>query len=285
MKLLVLASLLCSATAQYWKGMNVGANNPDGSCKSQADWYSVFTTLQGLPGGYNSVRLYATSDCDTLANAVPAAISTGMKILVGVWTQDRAHFDREKGALEWALGRYGSDWILAVSVGSEDLYRKETSAARIAEQIYDVRGMINYLGHPKQVGHVDTWTAWVDPANRDVITACDFVGMNGFPYWQGATIPQSSDVFWKSYDDTKRAVDSVKPGIWIWMTETGWPVTGDSFGASVPSRSNAQQFYKIVACEAFKRGHVFWYAYQDYTSNPSFGVVDANRNPIYDLSC
>jgi glucan endo-1,3-beta-D-glucosidase len=27
------------------------------------------------------------------------------------------------------------------------------------------------------------------------------------------------------------------------------------------------------------------YAYQDYSASPSFGVVDANRSPIYNLAC
>ena len=34
---LSLAATFASANA-YWKGFNVGANNPDGSCKSQQDW-------------------------------------------------------------------------------------------------------------------------------------------------------------------------------------------------------------------------------------------------------
>lgn len=34
----------------------------------------------------------------------------------------------------------------------------------------------------KPVGHVDTWTTWVDPANAAVITASDFIGMDAYPY-------------------------------------------------------------------------------------------------------
>lgn len=158
----ILTSLLASlsAASAYWKGFNVGANNPDGSCKSRADWESAFRTLQSLPGYFTSVRLYASSDCNTLANAVPAALATGTQILVGVWTEDEGHFQREKDALEAAIKQYGSSWIVAISVGSEDLYRKDTGADRLAQQIYDVRGMVRALGVPQEVGHVDTWTAW-----------------------------------------------------------------------------------------------------------------------------
>lgn len=281
--LAALAAALPFSTA-YYKGFNVGANNPDGSCKTTAQWTTAFNKLKALPQQISVVRLYASSDCNTLANAVPAAVSTGTKILVGVWTEDSAHYTAEKNALESAIHAHGVDWILAVSVGSEDLYRKDTTASALAQQIYDVRGMIRSLGSQAEVGHVDTWTAWVDGANNDVITACDFVGMDGYPYWQDASIANAYDVFFKSYQDTLNHVNSVKSGTWVWITETGWPYKGASQGAAVASVQNAQKFWRSVACQLFKQAHVFWYAYQDYNDSPSFGVFDRNGKAIYDLS-
>ncbi|KAJ9645848.1 hypothetical protein H2201_008205 [Coniosporium apollinis] len=276
---------ILTTTEAYWKGFNIGANNPDGSCKTRADWELAFNTLKSLPGSFIDVRLFASSDCGTLANAVPAALATGTNLLVGIWTQDAAHYEAEKNALVAAINAYGTSWILAISVGSEDLYRKETSAAVLAGQIYDVRGMVRGLGVTQEVGHVDTWTAWVDPANEAVIHASDFVGMDGYPYWQGATPVQMRDTFWASVQATRDVVHRVKPGTWVWITETGQPVSGDKFGDSVPSVASAQSYWKEVACEAFRSAHVFWYAYQDWSSNPSFGVIGADGRPIYDLTC
>ncbi len=145
-----------------------GANNPDGSCKTRADWELAFNTLKSLPGSFIDVRLFASSDCGTLANAVPAALTTGTKILVGIWTQDLVHFNAEKNALVAAINAYGSSWILAISVGSEDLYRRETTAAILAGQIYDVRGMVRSMGVTQEVGHVDTWTAWYETPHTAV---------------------------------------------------------------------------------------------------------------------
>jgi len=284
-----LPTLLLSAlpfTTAYWKGFNLGANLPSGPCKSQSDWQRDFTTLHSLPGTFTSARLYASSDCNTLANAVPAALTTGTKLLVGVWAEDSNHFSAEKAALQAAIQQYGHDWIIAVSVGSEDLYRGDTSASTLAGQIYDVRGMLGSLGAGGvQVGHVDTWTAWVNNANTAVIQACDFVGTDGYPYFQGSTESDAYNVFWDSVSQVRNVVNNVKPGTWVWITETGWPVTGNNFGASVPSRENAQMYWSSVACAAFAQAHTFWYSLQDYTSSPSFGVVDANFNPIYNLAC
>lgn len=134
----------------------MGATNPDGSCKTTAQWTTAFNKLKALPQGITSVRVYASSDCNTLANAVPAALSTGTKILVGVWTEDAAHYTAEKNALESAINAHGTSWILAISVGSEDLYRGDTTADALAQQVYDVRGMVRALGVTADVGHVDT---------------------------------------------------------------------------------------------------------------------------------
>jgi glucan endo-1,3-beta-D-glucosidase len=203
-------------TTALYQGFNIGANNEDGSCKTQAQWSEAFNKLKALPQNIKSVRLFASSDCNTLANAVPAALGTGTQILVGVWTQDEGHFTREKDALEAAIKAHGTSWILAVSVGSEDLYRGGTNVNRLAEQIYDVRGMVRALGVNSPVGHVDTWSAWVDGANDVVTKACDFVGLDAYPYWQSASIDNAYDVFFKAMQDTKNHVNTVTNGIPIW---------------------------------------------------------------------
>ena len=247
--LLLTIAAACVGAEAYWKGFNIGANNPDGSCKSQSDWAADFQTVAALPGGFNSVRLYAASDCDTLANAVPAAASTGTKLLVGVWAEDNTHYENEKQALLAAVQQYGSDWIVSVSVGSEDLYRGDTDASTLASQINDVRGMMWGLGAGSiQVGHVDTWTAWVDTANTAVIEACDFLGMDGYPYFQDASIDDANDVFWTSVNNVR----DISQGKWVWLTESGWPVSGPTMGSAVPSVANAQTYWWQVMCQTCK---------------------------------
>ena len=55
------------------------------------------------------------------------------------------------------------------------------------------------------------------------------------------------------------------------------------FSHQVASVKNAQTFWRSVACKAFNEVHIFWYAYQDYTASPSFGIFGSNGNAIYDL--
>jgi glucan endo-1,3-beta-D-glucosidase len=71
----------------------------------------------------------------------------------------------------------------------------------------------------------------------------------------------------------------------VWITETGWPTAGQNSGNAVSSVANAQAFWKAVACPAFPKMDVWWYAYQDWNDNPSFGLIGKDFKPMYDLSC
>jgi exo-beta-1,3-glucanase (GH17 family) len=87
-------------TNGFFRGLNFGANMPNGACRSQADWTRGFRAMLNSPARFDNVRVFASSDCNTLDNAVPAALSVGVKILAGIWTQNEAHYVAEKGALQ-----------------------------------------------------------------------------------------------------------------------------------------------------------------------------------------
>lgn len=280
---LACVAAIISSTSAFYKGFNIGANLPSGACRSQSDWEDAFNIIASFPGNFKNARLYASSDCNTLANAVPAALNTGTTLLVGIWTEDDAHYNAEKQALLEAIQQYGSDWILGVSVGSEDLYRGDTDADTLASQIYDVRGMICSVGACKTVGHVDTWTAWVDPANTAVIAAVDWLGNDAYPYWQGIGFDNgaANDAYWQAVNDVR----SVAQGKDVWTTETGQPISGDSVGSSTPSVESLQTYWWQVSCASFNSLNYFFYDLDDFTASPSFAVVDSNYSPLIDMSC
>lgn len=67
---------------------------------------------------------------------------------------------------------------------------------------------------------------------------------------------------------------------------TGWPVSGPSSGAAVPSLANAKAYWHQVYCKASLRISIFWYVYQDYSASPSFGIFNKAGQAVYDLgSC
>ena len=243
---------------------------------------------------------------NTPTEAIQAAINTKTSLLLGLWgSGGQAGLDNEIAALKSAISTFGTaftDLINGISVGSEDLYRISPTGIEnlsgvgagpdvISNYISQVRTAISdTAASSKPVGHVDTWTAWVNASNDAVISASDFIGMDAYPYFQNTmsnAISNGYSLFFDAYDATVSAVGG-KP---VWVTETGWPVSGKTENLAVPSIDNAKTYWDAVGCgRLFSQVNTYWYTLQDSvptTPNPSFGIVGSTLSdtPLYDLSC
>lgn len=269
-------------------GFNLGANRAsDNACKTTADWKKEFNTIKNTWGAKNAankkakfgaVKIFSTSDCNALALAAPAAKAAGIKIWAGIWGSDDVKFAKEKKALEDTIRANGASWLMGINVGSEALYRKEIQPGKLAQQIYDVKGMVQKsLGASKvPVGSADTWTSWVKAENKVVIAACDIILMNGFPYWQGTPINQGLTKFQEAISNTRRAIGSNKP---FMIGETGWPTAGKNFDAAVPTLANLRTYWKAVTCWLMQRDYpFFWFSGFDepHRETGEYGVVERN---------
>ena len=197
--------------------------------------------------------------------------------------------------------------LVGISVGSEDLYRITPTALenskfdgaeppvgagpdKVLSYIRQVRDTIKDTEFAKApVGHVDTWSVWVDGANKDVVDACDWIGFDGYPYWEkgnGNDISNGRKLFKEALDNTKAAA----PGKEIWITETGWPTAGSTVGDAEASPDNAQQYWQDVGCSLFGATNTWWFTLQgipEGSKDPSWGVLNASLDPepIFELSC
>lgn len=306
---LVASSTLTSAAL---KGFNYGANFADSAIKQLSDFEEEFNAAKSLRGApdFNSARLFTTiqgGTPNTPISAIQAAINTDTTLLLGLWcSAGEEVFNNELIALRNAITQYGQsfvDRITAISVGSEDLYRasptgrlnNENPGAQpdvIASYINRVRSALSStIANRIPIGHVDTWTVWVDSANQAVIDACDFIGMDAYPYFQTTmanSIENANATFWNAYRATDDATGS-KP---VWITETGWPVAGRTLGQAVPSIENAERYWSEVQCSATRAGiNTYWYILNDGPSSPSFSVLGgAQQGPfdpaaLFDLAC
>lgn len=310
--LFALAASLTAASAQAIQGFNSGNTFVNGAAKTQSDFEAEMVAAQnlaGTDGSFTNFRLYTmvqAGTTNTPISAIPAAIDTDTGLLLGLWASaGQAVFDNELIALRNAIQQYGTDFtsrVVGISVGSEDLYRiSPTGIANeagigagpdvIANYIRQVREVI--AGTPLSgagVGHVDTWTAWVNGSNSAVVEASDWVGMNAFPYFQAEvgdnSIEQGGPLFFDAYDATVGAVGG-KP---VWITETGWPYQGPTVGVADASIDNAQSYWNQVACQVLGNINTFWYTLRDANAAnaASFGILgddlDAS-SPQWDLSC
>lgn len=289
------------------QGFNYGSTKVDGSVKTQSDFETEFTTAKNLVGtdnAFTSARLYTMIQGDTTntpISAIPAAIKEKTTLLLGLWASG-GDMSNEIAALTSAISTYGDDFtdlVVGISVGSEDLYRNSVTGVKanaglgvdpdeLVDYITQVRSAISgtsLSGAP--IGHVDTWNSWTNSSNSAVIEAVDWLGFDGYPYYENTdpnSIDDAKSLFNKGVEKTK----AVAGGKEIWITETGWPTTGSTENLAVASVANAKQYWDEVACPLLGNTNTWWYILEDAgTTAPSFGVTGSSTDttPLYDLSC
>jgi hypothetical protein len=77
------------------------------------------------------------------------------------------------------------------------------------------------------------------------------------------------------------------------VTETGWPVSGETLNQGVPNTDNARIYWEDVVCQLVTDNvNLYYYTLQDVQYGnpvPSFGLKPAGDlqavNPLFDLSC
>ncbi|KAJ6788303.1 hypothetical protein PWT90_07731 [Aphanocladium album] len=305
--ILALATAVTGATAAF-TGFNY-----DNKGKNQQSFEAEFKNAQGLDGTngvFTSARLY-TMIQDGTANdpisAIPAAISTKTSLLFGLWASaGQAQFDNEIAALKKAAEQYCDklDGLVAgISVGSEDLYRDSPIGQAAGENPGAGPSVLsNYVDQTRDaikgtcfekapIGHVDTWTAYANSTNRQFSDKLDWVGMDAYPYYENQKdngVDNAKQLFQAALDNTNAGTGN-KP---LWITETGWPVSGKSENKATANIENAQTFWREVGCPRFGKVNLWWFTMQDggpsQSPNPSFGIVGGNTlstKPLFDLSC
>lgn len=305
-------AVVASASAQTpaYLGFNSGSTKVDRSVKVKADFLEEFNAaqkLKGAPGTFNSVRLYTNiqgGTTDSPIEAFDAAIETNTKILLGVWASDTPNINAELSALKKGLEKHGDklvNLVIGISIGSEDLYRNSVTGiinkSGIGADPMTIVGFINdYRNAFKDtklakvpVGHVDTWDVYPNATNKAVVDACDWVGVDEYPYYEngkGNDIKNSPALFDRAYDAAVAAVGG-KP---VWLTETGFPVTGPNWDQAVPSKENAKYYWDNIGCRRlFNKVPTFWYTLRD--SNPDneakFAITKdlTSAEPHFNLTC
>ncbi|RVX67816.1 hypothetical protein B0A52_07744 [Exophiala mesophila] len=282
------------------RGFNYGSQgHGHGSFTEQ---FKIAANLEGA-NDYTSARLYTMiqeGTTDTPIEAIQAAIDTKTTLLLGLWASiDEAAFQHEITALQTSIQQYGSafaDLVVGISVGSEDLYRISPigiaadsgygqSPDVLVKYIDQVRTAIQGTSlASKPIGHVDTWNVYVNSSNAALISACDWVGLDEYPYYQTTDeneIGNAKTLFFEAYDK----VGAVAGGKPIWITEAGWPVSGPTSNLATANIENAEIFWQEVACELERREiNTWWYILADSGASPSFGVSE-NGKALYNLDC
>jgi glucan 1,3-beta-glucosidase len=237
-------------------GFALGNKRVDGSCKSTADYEEDMRAIRDNSGS-EIVRLYSAAECDSAAQALPAARTQGFKILLGVWPDTAESFAKDKTAIASVAPNYVQE-LYGVSVGSETLYRGVFDGDQLLQKIIEVKNVLPE--GVRRIGTADTWNKIVDGTADAIVGHRDvnLVLANAFAYWKPSSDPD------KTFRDQMQRVKSHVEGerkqgmtdqIEIWTGETGWPSDGGSDnGQSKAGTSLAASYYQRTICGSIADG-------------------------------
>jgi exo-beta-1,3-glucanase (GH17 family) len=155
----------------------------------------------------------------------------GYKVAVGAWLGQGLEENEKQLSLLIAEAKAG--YVDMAIVGSETLFRKDLNDAELA----------TYIGRFKNaVPNVPVAVCDVADALYEsplVLDACDLVGANIYPYWDGIRIENSMAWLEKKFRKLEKLT-----GKEIFISETGWPTAGNIVGKAVANPENALRYFK-----------------------------------------
>ena len=170
-----------------------------------------------------------------------------LNTMVGICLSD----DKDKNEIELNNGieiaRNGYADILAV--GNEVLLRGELTVQELIEYIYRARQAVPDLG----VSYVDAYFQFED--HPELAEACDLLLVNCYPFWEEC--PADYALLYMK-DMYQRAVKAAN-GKEVIISETGWPSSGATCGAAVPSIGSAMQYFINTYVWARQQGIKIFY--------------------------
>lgn len=276
-----LAASVAQATADFkLSGINynirAGPDWADASTKCKPT-SQIATELALLKQYTDVIRLYSLTDCEQATAVIPAAISAGLQIELGLWIDSyETSYPSEKAAFETLLatGVVTSDNIVSIHVGSEAVYRGDITAATAITYLGEIRDLCAATDGasdiPLTIADIgDTYTA-----HPEMIEAVDFVSANYFPFWEKIDIDEAVGYFYERFEAlVKTAADYSKEVV---LGETGWASDGVDSAASAATAANAAEYFYGFYNLANEIGLTYYY-FSAFDEPWKLATLDANE--------
>lgn len=178
----------------------------------------------------HNIRSFSCTEGNELIPHI--AREKNLHTMVGAWlSNDR---DRNELEIQALVGLAQSGLVDVATVGNETLMREELSVAEIVSYLQRVRQQV-----PAEipVSYVDAYYQFLD--HPELIEASDQVLINCYPFWEGAENEYALAYLQRMYQITRQVAN----GKQVIIAETGWPSSGQTIGAAVPSVENALKYF------------------------------------------
>ena len=175
----------------------------------------------------------------------------GLKVAAGAWLSGNATADAKEIANLIAAAKAG--YVDIAIIGSETLLRNDLTATQLINYINQFKAAVPGV----KVTTSDVYNEFI--SHPAVITACDILFANYYPFWDGNNIEQAIASLNANYLKLK----AVAGGKEIVVSETGWPSDGDQKIDAVPSLENAA-FYFLNFISWTKVNNVSYFYFEGY---------------------
>ncbi|EGV60725.1 hypothetical protein CANTEDRAFT_109943, partial [Yamadazyma tenuis ATCC 10573] len=232
-----------------------------GSCKSQSQVQHDMDVLSA----FGIIRLYGV-DCSGVDNVL-ATISSSQKVFVGIYNIDDSSINTDLSTLKTAVegSTRGWDAIHTVSIGNELVNAGTATASQIVSAMQTARAWFksNASDYTGSLVSVDTLVAV--KGNPSLCDASDYLAVNCHPFWDGGVDPSNSGPWLQEQIAALKSVCGSSKKVFI--TESGWPTQGDTYGSCVPSVANQLAAVKSIG-QTLGDDVLMFTTYTDYWKDP-----------------
>jgi exo-beta-1,3-glucanase (GH17 family) len=204
------------------------------------------TELLTIVASYtNWVRTFGTTN--GLENIGRIGHELGLEVAVGAWLSNDLTANQEQISNLITMAQAGEADLLII--GSEVLLRGDLTEAELVNYINQVKAAVP--GVP--VSTADVYGELL--AHPAVMSACDVIMPNYYPYWEGLTVDEAIYYVHLQHQQILQA----SAGKEVIVSETGWPSGGADVGGAVSSPENAAFYLQNAESWAETEGYKLFY--------------------------
>ncbi|KAI9920231.1 hypothetical protein PsorP6_015445 [Peronosclerospora sorghi] len=218
---------------------------------------------------FTIVRTFETNMAGV--NIIDVAAEAGVKLAVGVQLGDASKIESEISAVCDGWSRH-PETVEVVWVGNELLKNGDFGTMTAATLVTYIKRVQACTNNQVKVGTVQRINEWLSaPDILSVAGACDFLGINVYPWFTTGNVP-AIEKLKAQWAQVTAKFDANK----CVLTETGWPTAGeDSFGNQA-STETMQQFLNDFAVWSESMTLSFWF--EAFDSTVSYSHMEYEKN-------
>ncbi|MDI9468799.1 MAG: hypothetical protein QM296_01180 [Bacillota bacterium] len=200
----------------------------------------------------DTVRFYASAG--EISQAYTLAYAMHLKVVGTAWLSGDDQSDQTE--LDALIEHCNNGLVQIACVGSETLLRDELTADDLIQDIEYVREHLTDDSIPVTTAdNVDLLLA-----HPELLDACDILMPNCYPYWAGISIAKAGANFAAWMESLREAA----AGKEIFVSETGWPSSGQTIGSARAGEQEAAWYFEEVRRWSLATGTpVLWFAAAD----------------------